>query len=240
MPPHDQLFKQLLETFFGDLLRLVAPEQAARLCLEEVRFLDKETFTDLPRGQRREVDLLAEVPAIDPPGEAVLVHVEIEAVARRGMPRRLWRYYLQLQLRHGRPVFPLVVNLRGGRPGVTRGTFSTRVLDSEVARFHYTTFGLAGCRAEDYLARPEPLAWGLAALMSPAHMRPAEHKIACLQAIAKARLGEVEEFLLGNCVETYLLSSGQRRMSEQGLQTIHLQRLGGSSAELTSFQPPDE
>jgi len=33
--------------------------------------------------------------------------------------------------------------------------------------FGYVSFGLAGCEAADYLARPEPLAWALAAVMDP-------------------------------------------------------------------------
>jgi hypothetical protein len=32
-------------------------------------FLDKQTFTDWPEGDRREVDLLAEVPQADPDAE---------------------------------------------------------------------------------------------------------------------------------------------------------------------------
>jgi len=45
---HDQLFKQVIESFFADFLRLFAPDNAARLDLSTVTFLNMEVFTDIP------------------------------------------------------------------------------------------------------------------------------------------------------------------------------------------------
>ncbi len=56
----DQLFKDLLRTFFREFLELFFPDVAARLDFSRVRFLDKEAFTDLPDGSRREADLVAQ------------------------------------------------------------------------------------------------------------------------------------------------------------------------------------
>jgi len=205
---HDQLFKDLIGTFLPDFLGLVAPAPAARLDLSRWKLLDKETFTDWPEGRRRELDLLAEVALQGEDGTA-LVHVEIEARSRPGLGLRLAGYYMQLCLRHGRPVVPIVLCLRRGRAGVSVEQVSDTRLGPEIACFRYYAFGLAGCRAEDYLAREEPLAWALAALMQPAALRPAEHKLACLRRIAAARLDDLPRFLLVNCVETYLQLEGR-------------------------------
>ena len=59
---HDQVFKDLIGRFLPDFLTLVAPEPAGRLDLSHWKLLDKEIFTDWPKGRRRELDLLAEVP----------------------------------------------------------------------------------------------------------------------------------------------------------------------------------
>jgi hypothetical protein len=59
--PHDQLFKELLRVFFREFLELFFPEVAARLDFARVVFLDKEVFTDVPEGSRRELDLVAQV-----------------------------------------------------------------------------------------------------------------------------------------------------------------------------------
>ncbi len=58
---HDQLFKQVLEAFFPDFLRLFDPDTAAQLDLTAVTFRDTEVFTDIPQGARRTADVVAEV-----------------------------------------------------------------------------------------------------------------------------------------------------------------------------------
>ncbi len=203
---HDQLFKTLFQTFLADLLSLAEPEALGFLDLSRVRFLDKETFTFWPEGERREVDLLATVPVRGSAseGDRYLLHVEIEAEARSGMDDRLWRYDHVLLARYGFPVLTLLVNLRGGEPGVSRRTVPKRTSYREISALHYTVFNLAGCPAEEYLARPEPLAWGLAALMRPVRLGRAELKMECLRRIAALDLDDIRSFLLANCVETYL------------------------------------
>jgi hypothetical protein len=69
--------------------------------------------------------------------------------------------------------------------------------------FRYVSFGLAGCQAAEYLARPEPLAWALAAVMDPGSLSRAELKMACLRRITGLK-GRTDPFLLVDCVENYL------------------------------------
>lgn len=76
---HDQLFKELLRAFFSEFLELFYPEVAARLDFTRVTFLDKEVFTDVPEGSRRELDLLAQVCTLDGEPKLILIHVEVQA-----------------------------------------------------------------------------------------------------------------------------------------------------------------
>src|SRR3954470_13250146 len=55
---NDRLFKELLRTFFADFIDLFLPEVSAYLRRETIEFLDKEIFTDVTAGDRREVDLV--------------------------------------------------------------------------------------------------------------------------------------------------------------------------------------
>jgi len=82
-------------------------------------------------------------------------------------------------------------------------------LGPELLRFSYYSFGLARCRADEYLVKDQPLAWALAALMRRGSMSRAEHKMACLRRIVAADLDELHRFLLANCVETYLQCEGR-------------------------------
>src|SRR6266545_1819430 len=108
MPPHDRLFKSLLRAFLPDLLRLVAPGVAARLRLSRLTFLDKELLAE---GGRREADLIARIPLRK--GGALVIHVEIEARARRAMPQRLRAYALRIQTLYDGQLLTILLNLPG-------------------------------------------------------------------------------------------------------------------------------
>src|SRR5215831_13327896 len=85
---HDQVFKDLVGTFLPELVTLVAPELTAHLDFSRWESLNKETFTDWPKGRRRELDLLAKVERKAALGRMGLVHVEVEANYRRKLGRR--------------------------------------------------------------------------------------------------------------------------------------------------------
>jgi hypothetical protein len=214
---HDQVFKDLLGELLPDFVTLVAPEHAGRFDFSRWELLNKETFTDWPKGKRREVDLLAAVPRTGG-GPIALVHVEVEARYRAEIDRRVAGYYMQIRLRHDRPVLPIVLSLRGGPPGITVRTVVEADRGMEIDRFRYYLFSLQGSRAEDYLACDQPLAWALAALMRPESLSRAEHKMACLQRIASSRVRGLRRFLLVNCVETYLQLEGRDAEELRALQ----------------------
>jgi hypothetical protein len=191
--PTTRLFKRLLRVFLPDFLRLVAPEVSARLGRACPVFLDKE----LLEQDRREADLLASLPLRG--GGAVLVHVEIEARRRTRMLPRLREYAGRIQARHGGPVLSILLNLRGGKPGVCVEAPDGDLTGPGLNSFQYLAFNLSCCAAEEYLERPEPLAWALSRWSRP------EHKLACLRKIAAAPLTDEERLLLMDCVETYLV-----------------------------------
>jgi len=202
MPRHDSIFKALLRSFFADLLRLAVPDLAGRLDLAHPVFLDKEFFTS--GGRRRELDLLARVSFLGVGGSSLLIHVEVEARARPGMGRRLWRYRNQIQAIHEIQVLSIVLYLDRGRAGVQVLALEDDLLGPGLGSFRYVAFGLASSPAADYLGRPEPLAWGLAALMDRGILTRPELKLACLRRIAAADLDDARRVLLVNCVEAYL------------------------------------
>src|SRR4029077_14362447 len=162
---HDQLFKDLIRSFPADFLNLTAPELLSQIQPQDLELQPAELFIDLPRGAQRHLDLVARVPTRAGNPVAVLVNVEIELRFRSAVPGRLWSYNRQLHLRYGLPVHTFVLYLRGGPAGVKTEVRGEVSLGGELFRFEYTSFGLPRASGEDYLARPEPLAWALAALM---------------------------------------------------------------------------
>jgi hypothetical protein len=212
MTSHDQLWKDLFRAFFPDLLFLTVPDLAARwvgsLRPGGFTFLDKEVFHDLPEGERREVDLLAEIPD-RAGGRKFRIHVEIEQSFSGEIGRRVARYSHHLYLRHPGPVVSIVVFLHGGPPGARWTDHIERAFEREIHRFNYLSLGLSKLPAQTLLDRPEPLAWALAALTWAGKMGKARLKLELLKKIATAPVSEVERFLLLNSVETYLQLAGR-------------------------------
>jgi hypothetical protein len=83
--------------------------------------------------------------------------------------------------------------------------------------FTYLEFGLGPSPARKYLARPEPLAWALAARMRPGEWSRARLKLECLRRIAEAPVDEARKFVLVNCVETYLELVGSEHEEYQDM-----------------------
>jgi hypothetical protein len=203
MAPHDPLFKSLLRAFFAGLLRLVAPDLAARLELSAVAFLDKEFVSAAPPRTHGIADLLARAP-LKGTGRFLLIHVEIEARSRRGMGARLRDYHRAIQARHEDPVLSIVVYLKGGPAGICEQELDGDLKAPGLTSFRYLSFGLSRCSAAEYLAKSEPLAWALAALMNRGGLSKAELKMRCFERLTEASLRDEERRELANCIETYL------------------------------------
>lgn len=173
---HDQIFKDLLRAFFAKFLDLFFPRVAARLDLQQVAFLEKELFTDIPEGSLRETDLLAQVPRRDSEPELVLIHIEVESARRQAFRRRMFEYYALLRLRQKKRVFPVVVYLVPGAGGITVETYTERFFEDdeqEILSFRYHCVGLPDLAADDYQELDNPLAPALSALMKPGALRRA-------------------------------------------------------------------
>jgi hypothetical protein len=206
---YDQLFKQLLKAFFGELLQLVAPTVASQLDASKAEYLDKETFTDLPKGKHRYMDLLAKVPLKksklgEATTELVLAHTEIEGDFGEPMDKRMWRYFMQLKLRHDLPVLPLVIYVNGGEANIQWRQYKDHTCGAEVSSFSYLSFGLSPSNAQEFLKKPGALTAALSVHMKRGKLSKAQLKIECLTKIAKAKLDEAKEFLAFNFVQTYL------------------------------------
>jgi len=204
---HDQIWKELIQAFPADFVALTLPEVAERIDLEQLDFKPEEHFLDTPRGRHLHPDLVAQVRSRATPHERAVLHAEVELRFRSRLPSRWLQYHRALCLRYGAPVHTVATYLRGGPPGLARRVHHESSLGCHVTTFHFTSFGLSRASADDYLARPEPLAWAMAALMRPRRSprQRAELRTMCLRRIAvEPDLSDEQRFRLFNCVRTYI------------------------------------
>ena len=199
----DQLFKELLRAFFREFMELFFPEVAARLDFARVTFLDRELFTDLPEGDVREPDLVAQTYTQDGSPELALIHAEVQATRRTIVRYRIFEYYVLLRLRYKLPVFPMVLYLAPGTGGIAREIYTESLFGQEILTFQYAALGIPDLDADDYLAQANPLAPALAALMRASAAGRARQKQISLQRVATSGLDDARKFLLNNIIETY-------------------------------------
>lgn len=87
---HDQRFKEFLQLFLRDFLKLFCPEVEERLDFETLELIDKELFTDFPEGSPREADVVAKLRNREGSPEIVLIHVEIQSRSERDFEVRMF------------------------------------------------------------------------------------------------------------------------------------------------------
>jgi hypothetical protein len=201
---NDQLFKDVLQAFFREFVELFYPDVAAELDFTRVRFLDKETFTDLPDGARRTADLVAEVYTRSGQPELLLFHTEVEASHRTEFRRRMFEYFAMLWLRYRLPIFPVAIFLSPGVGGITEETFEQRLFGRAVLTFRYNAIGLPDLSADDYLATANPLGPALSALMRPGGTGKAMRWAISLRAAGASGIDEARQALLMYILEQHL------------------------------------
>lgn len=75
---HDHLFKELLQDFFEEFIRLFFPNIWEQIDFAYLKFLDKELFNDTQRRKSKEVDLIVET-RLKGEDSLILVHIEQQA-----------------------------------------------------------------------------------------------------------------------------------------------------------------
>ncbi len=112
---HDQLFKQLLETFFVDFIQLFAPALTEHLDLTQLTFLPQQYFTDIIDGDRKAIDILVQLP-VKPhkitnsqPTHTILVHIENQSTSETDFAQRIFFYFAELYRQYRIPIYPIAI-----------------------------------------------------------------------------------------------------------------------------------
>jgi len=229
--PHDQLFKDVLRAFFSDFLALFLPNIAESIDPEDITFLDPQTFTDVPEGQLRLADLVAQVRTLDGKPELVRIHTEVQSQHDADLGLRVWEYNALLRLRVGHPVISVVLLPFARAGAVRRVRYSETLFGEEYVGLEYWQIGLRDLAADDYVAAELALGTALAALMRPGPGGRPDLKIAIIRRLRDSGVDDVRLFLLVNLVETYLTLDA---VEEAALRS-RLQAEGGDDVEATEL-----
>jgi Domain of unknown function (DUF4351) len=221
---HDRLFKELLSTFFIEFLELFLPQVVTSIDRDSIRFLPQEYFTDLTTGDKRVIDLLAEVKQA---GKDVgfLIHVEAQADSKDNFTRRIFFYFALLHRKYLQRIYPIVVFSFDEPLREEPHTYTIEFPDLKVLEFNFNAIQLNRLNWRDYLNQPNPIA---AALMSKMKIAPGDRpkvKAECLRLLATLQLNPARTQLISGFVDTYLrLNSSEEQVFQTEIGKMETQQ----------------
>jgi hypothetical protein len=207
---HDQLFKQLLTTFFLEFLELFTPEFFAAIDRSSLEILPLEYFTDIQAGERKAMDVIIRVNLLGRPNApassrvSVVVNCEHQSSSEPDFQRRLFFYFAQLHRKYLQPVYPIALFSFDKPYRPERDSYQVRVPGFNVMDFNFLTIQLNQLDWRAFLTQRNPVA---AALMSKMKIDPADRpkvKVECLRMIANLKLDKARTFQLSGFIDNYL------------------------------------
>jgi predicted transposase/invertase (TIGR01784 family) len=235
MIDHDQLFKELLSTFFIEFLELFLPQVAAAIEPDSVVFLPQEYFSDLTTGDTKIIDLLAQVRLA---GQEVgfLIHLEAQASSKTNFARRMFFYFARLHQKHLQRIYPIVVFSFDEPYREEADQYVVEFDDLKVMEFNFKTIQLNRLNWRDFLNQSNPVA---AALMSKMRIEPADRprvKVECLRVLATLRLDPARTKLISGFVDTYLrLNVQEEQVFQESVGTLEGTEREGIMQIVTSW-----
>ncbi len=207
---HDQLFKQLLTTFFLEFLELFTPEFFAAIDPASLEILPLEYFTDIDAGERKAMDVIIRVNLLGRPNApessrvSVVVNCEHQSTTKADFNRRLFFYFAQLHRKYLQPVYPIALFSFDEPYRPEKNSYQVRVPGLQVMDFNFLTIQLNRLDWREFLSQPNPVA---AALMAKMEIEPADRprvKVECLRMIANLKLDKARTFLISGFIDNYL------------------------------------
>ncbi len=226
MIDHDRLFKELISIFFNEFIELFLPDVADYIERDSLSFLNQEIFTDITSGERREVDLLAQV-RFQGQDTCFLIHVENQSYSQARFEWRMFHYFARLDEKYALPIYPVVLFSFDTPQRLESNRYQVEFPDRKVLDFSFVAIQLNRLNWRDFLSSPNPVA---AALMAKMKIQPEDRpkvKAECLRLLATLRLDPARMQLISGFVDTYL----RLNEAEEVAFEAELDRMGLSEEE---------
>jgi len=219
---HDQLFKELLTTFFVEFLELFFPSVLEYLDPDTISFVDKELFTDVARGEKKIMDIVAQA-KFQEQDFSFLVHIENESRSNSEFNRRLFRYFCSLFLKFNCPIYPIVVFSYDSPRRLDKSNFVLDLPNKLVLNFDYEIVQLNRLDWRDFLKQKNPVSAALMSKMKIDECDRPKVKAECLRLMVTLQLDPAKMQLISGFVDTYLnLDQQEEVLFQSELSTMDL------------------
>jgi Domain of unknown function (DUF4351)/Putative transposase, YhgA-like len=207
---HDRLFKELLTTFFVDFLELFFPELVEHLEEDSLEFIDKEIFTDITQGSRREADLLVKG-KVQGRETFFLIHLEHQSKREKDFAQRMFFYFARLTEKFALPVYPIALFSYDKPKTAEKSQYVVSFPNKKVVEFNFSVIQLNQLNWRDFLNKDNAIASALMAKMGIEGADRVTAKKECLRMIARLKIDAARTHLLSGFVDSYLTLLAQER-----------------------------
>jgi hypothetical protein len=205
---HDQLFKQLLTTFFAEFIELFFPDETKFVDLDHIEFQPQEILPDLIGGKKYIVDILAKARLKDGSGY-LLILVEPQAYVQKDFNERLFWYSVLLLQKYRQRVWPIAVFSHDGKKEHPSNFAVDLPFLEDAITFKYYPVYLRKHSWKDYIQSNNPVAAALMSKMNFAEEEKVRVKLEFTRMVLNMKLDSARMSLLFGFFETYV------RLSEE-------------------------
>ncbi|WP_231889867.1 transposase [Oceanobacillus sp. Castelsardo] len=212
---HDRLFKELIQTFFPQFIEAFFPELFQEIDFTAVKFLEQEVFTDILKGEKRRIDILAEV-KLQKEEQFILIHIEPQASYQKEFHERMFISSSRLYEKYRKPILPIAVFSYDDKREIT-DIFTSNVFHFQVFQFNYLQIHLIKTNWRKFIKMDNPIAAALLSKMGYTEDERVQVKLEFLKMISRMELNPARTNLLYGFFNTYLYLSNEeeKRMSEE-------------------------
>ncbi|MBD2565644.1 MULTISPECIES: Rpn family recombination-promoting nuclease/putative transposase [Nostoc] len=236
MIDHDRLFKELISTFFVEFLDLFLPQVASQIDRDSIQFLPQDVFTDVTSGEKKEIDLLAQV-RYQQQKTYFLIHVENQSYTESEFAKRMFKYFARLHEKYDLPIYPVVIFSFDEPKRAESQNYRVTFPNLKVLEFQFAAIQLNRLSWRDFLTQYNPVAAALMAKMNIAVSERPQVKAECLRLLTTLRLDPARMQLISGFVDTYLqLDDTEKQVFQAVISTMGLDEREEVMQIVTSWQ----
>ncbi|WP_368975537.1 Rpn family recombination-promoting nuclease/putative transposase [Caldifermentibacillus hisashii] len=199
---HDQLFKELIHTFFAEFLELFFPEVHKYIDFSAIRPLSEEVFTDLLGGESRRADIVIEA-TLKGEETILIIHVEPQSYYQTNFHKRMYLYFSLLYNKYRKPILPIAV-FTYDKNYNEKNEFTMSFPFFHVLSFQFLTLTLRKLRWRDFIHSNNPVAAALLCKMGFTEAERVEVKKEFLRMLVRMQLDPARQRLIYGFFERYL------------------------------------
>lgn len=179
------------------------PEVAAYLDRDSITFLPQEYFADTTTGERRRIDILAQV-KFRGQDTGFLIHLENQSYDQDQLDRRMLFYFARLYQKFLLPIYPIVVFSFDYPLRAQSQQHTVTFPDLKVLEFNFAVIQLNRLNWRDFLQHHNPVAAALMSKMRIVRQDRPKVKAECLRVLATLKLDPARTELISGFVDTSL------------------------------------